>query len=193
MQLELKELNKRLGITFVYVTHDQEEALTMSDRIAVMDNARIAQLGRPEEIYEHPRTPFVARFIGESNFLEGRIAAVEGELFRIDTAAGPFQVPAVSGRAVGGAATIALRPERVQLSPPGQGDPAFNRLPGTVVHIVYRGENLHVRVQLPGGAILTAAARNEGQLRVPLRWTVGDELTVSWNPLDGHVLEDDPA
>ncbi len=71
MQLELKPLNKQLGTTFVYVTHDQEEALTMSDRIAVMDNARVAQLGTPAEIYENPRTAFVAKFIGESNFFDG--------------------------------------------------------------------------------------------------------------------------
>ncbi len=73
MQLELKALNKQLGTTFIYVTHDQEEALTMSDRIAVMDNARVAQLGTPAEIYENPRTAFVAKFIGESNFFEGRV------------------------------------------------------------------------------------------------------------------------
>ena len=75
MQLELKALNKQLGTTFVYVTHDQEEALTMSDRIAVMDNARVAQLGTPAEIYENPRTAFVAKFIGESNFFEGQARA----------------------------------------------------------------------------------------------------------------------
>ena len=74
MQLELKALNKQLGTTFIYVTHDQEEALTMSDRIAVMDNARVAQLGTPAEIYENPRTAFVAKFIGESNFFDGRVA-----------------------------------------------------------------------------------------------------------------------
>ena len=75
MQLELKALNKQLGTTFVYVTHDQEEALTMSDRIAVMDNARVAQLGTPAEIYENPRTAFVAKFIGESNFFDGQARA----------------------------------------------------------------------------------------------------------------------
>src|SRR4051812_50078604 len=73
MQLELKALNQQLGTTFIYVTHDQEEALTMSDRIAVMDNARVAQLGTPAEIYENPRTAFVAKFIGESNFFDGRL------------------------------------------------------------------------------------------------------------------------
>jgi ABC-type Fe3+/spermidine/putrescine transport system ATPase subunit len=78
MQLELKALNKQLGTTFVYVTHDQEEALTMSDRIAVMDNARVAQLGTPAEIYENPRTAFVAKFIGESNFFEGRARGSDG-------------------------------------------------------------------------------------------------------------------
>ena len=91
MQLELKPLNKQLGTTFVYVTHDQEEALTMSDRIAVMDNARVAQLGTPAEIYENPRTAFVAKFIGESNFFEGRADGA--------AAGGKWQVDGNGGRA----------------------------------------------------------------------------------------------
>src|SRR5688572_33509412 len=83
MQLELKALNKQLGTTFVYVTHDQEEALTMSDRIAVMDNARVAQLGTPAEIYENPRTAFVAKFIGESNFFGGTVERRNGKTWEI--------------------------------------------------------------------------------------------------------------
>src|SRR5699024_2734605 len=83
MQIELKRLQKKLGITFVYVTHDQEEALTMSDRIAVMNGGVIEQLDAPMEIYEHPRTRFVAGFIGESNIFDGTVKAVEGDLLRV--------------------------------------------------------------------------------------------------------------
>lgn len=192
MQYELKDLNRRLGITFVYVTHDQEEALTMSDRIAVMDNSRVAQLGRPAEIYEHPRTPFVAGFIGESNFLSGTVQAQDGAMFRVALGAGSFQVPAVGHASVGQAVKVALRPERVGLHPAEGGPGDRNCLGGRVDKIVYRGENLHVRVELDGGGTITAAARNEGQLRVPLRQQVGDRVCVSWDPLDGHVLEEDP-
>ncbi len=88
MQIELKRLQKKLGITFVYVTHDQEEALTMSDRIAVMNAGVIEQLGTPMEIYDHPLTRFVAGFIGESNIFDGTVTAVEGDLLRVDTPAG---------------------------------------------------------------------------------------------------------
>ena len=95
MQLELKALNKQLGTTFIYVTHDQEEALTMSDRIAVMDNARVAQLGTPAEIYENPRTAFVAKFIGESNFFDGRADRRNGRQWVVAQPGGrrTFRVP----------------------------------------------------------------------------------------------------
>jgi len=185
MQLELKALNKRLGITFVYVTHDQEEALTMSDRIAVMADARIAQVGSPAEIYERPRTPFVARFIGESNFLMGPTSARADGYVTVAHPAGPFRVPA--GPNVDGTVHIALRPERVAID----GDGA-NALPATVGQVVYRGEMLHVRVVLEGGGELTVAARNEGQLRRPVAWKPGDKVRVTWHPDDMQVLEEDP-
>src|SRR4029077_7238960 len=99
MQLELKTLNKQLGTTFIYVTHDQEEALTMSDRIAVMSSGRVAQLGTPAEIYENPRTAFVAKFIGESNFLDGVIARANGAMWDVKWAGGEitFRVPSANG------------------------------------------------------------------------------------------------
>jgi spermidine/putrescine ABC transporter ATP-binding subunit len=186
MQFELKALNKRLGITFVYVTHDQEEALTMSDRIAVMADARLAQVGTPAEIYERPRTPFVARFIGESNFLRGTTDGHEGAYVRVTHPAGTFRVPA--SPVINGVAHVALRPERIALD----GDGA-NSLPGTVGQVVYRGEMLHVRVTLDGGGELTAAARNEGQLRRPVSWRTGDKVRVTWHPDDVQVLEEDPS
>ncbi len=184
MQFELKQLNKRLGITFVYVTHDQEEALTMSDRIAVMDNARVAQIGTPAEIYERPRTAFVARFIGESNFLDG-IGDGAGSVI---SAAGAFRVPGNPS----GTVKIALRPERVELRPAGEACTG-NRLPATVDALIYRGEMLHVRARLDGGGDIVAAARNEGQLLRPFAFSPGERVLVAWNVEDGRVLEADPA
>ncbi|MDP2308926.1 MAG: ABC transporter ATP-binding protein [Pseudomonadota bacterium] len=190
MQQELKVLNKRLGITFVYVTHDQEEALTMSDRIAVMADARIAQVGTPAEIYERPRTPFVARFIGESNFLEGGVEAVEGGRLTVCHPAGLFSVPvpAAGAPAIGSRVHVALRPERLHID--GEGD---NSLPATISHVIYRGEMLHVKLSVAGGGELVVATRNEGQLRRPLAWKAGDKVRATWFAEDVQVLEQDPT
>ncbi|MFQ8761377.1 MAG: ABC transporter ATP-binding protein [Intestinimonas sp.] len=113
MQIELKRLQKKLGITFVYVTHDQEEALTMSDRIAVMNAGVIEQLGTPMEIYDHPLTRFVAGFIGESNIFDGTVTAVEGDLLRVDTPAGKLLTRG-SGFAVGEEMHVSIRPEYLE-------------------------------------------------------------------------------
>ena len=193
MQFELKSLNRRLGITFVYVTHDQEEALTMSDRITVMDNARIAQLGSPAEIYEQPRTPFVARFIGESNFCEGVVEQIVGERWTLRRSDGQLVHAAGQGdRAVGEAVMVSVRPERVGLHQPGAAPAGFNQLAGKVRQVVYRGEMLHVRVVLDGGGEVTAAVRNEGQLRAPVAWQEGGACVAAFAPEDARVLEPEP-
>jgi len=195
MQLELKSLNRRLGITFVYVTHDQEEALTMSDRIAVMDNARVAQLGSPAEIYEQPRTAFVARFIGESNFVEGVAAGREGAWLRVQRRDGNV-VMARGGedRAAGDAVRLSVRPERVELLATDAPVPAgANCVSGKVRLVVYRGEMLHIRVTLADGSEVVAATRNEGQLRLPLHWREGVPVNAVFSPDDARVLEEDPA
>jgi putative spermidine/putrescine transport system ATP-binding protein len=132
MQLELKQLNRQLGITFVYVTHDQDEALAMSDRIAVLEHGRLAQLGTPAELYERPRTAFVAGFIGESNLL-----------------AGP------DGR------QLLVRPERVQLQRPGESVPA-NALPGSIDEVIYLGDRIRILVLLANGTRLSASVANSG-------------------------------
>jgi spermidine/putrescine ABC transporter ATP-binding subunit len=191
MQLELKQLNKSLGITFVYVTHDQEEALTMSDRIAVMDNARVAQLGTPAEIYENPRTAFVAKFIGESNFIEGQVVGPSGNLWTVTSAEGHFLVPPHPKVKTGASIRIAVRPEWMDLFPPGQLPAGENGLTGTVREVIYLGETMHVIVTLKDGQDITVALRNEGQLIKPLPWKKGDAAAVAWLPEDCQVLEDE--
>ena len=191
MQLELKALNRQLGITFVYVTHDQEEALTMSDRIAVMNQARIAQLGTPAEIYENPRTAFVADFIGECNFFAGTVAAREGPLATVACeGGGQFRIPASDGLATGRAVRIAVRPEWHDVWRPAEVPPAENALPGTVRDVVYLGETVHVIVRLGDGADARVALRNEGQLIKPVPWRPGDAVAVGWLPEDCQVLEE---
>lgn len=157
----------------------------MSDRIAVMSNARIAQIGSPAEIYERPRTPFVAKFIGESNFLEGAVEGEDGNYLKVRCAAGTFRAP--RHPAANARCHVALRPERVLLDGDGE-----NSLPGTILQVVYRGEMLHVRVSIEGGEI-TVATRNEGQLRRPVPWSAGDAVRVTWHPDDVQVLEPDPS
>ncbi|MCA9489635.1 MAG: ABC transporter ATP-binding protein [Myxococcales bacterium] len=189
MQLELKTLNRELGTTFIYVTHDQEEALTMSDRIAVMSEARVAQLGTPAQIYECPRTPFVAKFIGESNFFEGRATGRSGDGWRVEGSGGAFDVPAHEGVAEGRDVIIAVRPEWLDVCTPDAVPAGENAIAGTVRDVIYLGETLHVLVDLPGPRTVTVAVRNEGQLARPLTWKKGDAAAVAWKPEDCQVLE----
>jgi len=191
MQLELKALNQRLGITFVYVTHDQEEALTMSDRIAVMDRARIVQVGTPAEIYENPRTAFVAGFIGESNFLDGRAGGQAGGRWTVRRRDGlSFLIPDQAGLREGTPVRIAVRPEWMDLFLPGQVPAGENSILGTVRDVIYLGETMHVIVDGAEAEAMTVAVRNEGQLIKPLPWRRGDAVAVGWLPEDCQVLEE---
>ena len=192
MQLELKSLNKQLGTTFVYVTHDQEEALTMSDRIAVMDNARVAQLGTPAEIYENPRTAFVAKFIGESNFFDGQAERrSNGQWVISRNGGGDFRVPDHPAVREGKPVRIAVRPEWMDVSRPDAVPSGENALSGTIRDVIYLGETMHVIVTVPGAGDVTVAVRNEGQLIKPLPWKRGDTAAVAWLPEDCQILEED--
>ena len=190
MQLELKALNKQLGTTFIYVTHDQEEALTMSDRIAVMDNARVAQLGTPAEIYENPRTAFVAKFIGESNFLEGLARQSDGRWELEWEYGGRARLPAHPGLREGRMVRIAVRPEWMDVWPSGEVPAGENALGGTIEDVIYLGETMHVLVRVPHAGTVTVAVRNEGQLIKPLPWKRGDQAAVGWLPEDCQILEE---
>ncbi|HEV8124874.1 MAG TPA: ABC transporter ATP-binding protein [Gemmatimonadales bacterium] len=190
MQIELKALNKQLGITFIYVTHDQEEALTMSDRIAVMSNARIAQLGSPAEIYENPRTAFVAKFIGESNFFSGIAKRNTGNGWDVESKTGTgFRIPANPGVREGSEVQIAVRPEWMDLVRPNEVPANENSANGKVREVFYLGEMMHIVVTLDEGTDVTVAMRNEGQLIKPLAWKSGDAAAVAWLPEDCQILE----
>lgn len=189
MQLELKALNRRLGITFLYVTHDQEEALTMSDRIAVMDHGKVVQVGSPAEIYENPRTAFVAGFIGESNFVEGTLEARTADGWRARHGQTHFRLPDHPGLAEGVVVNLAIRPEWLDLFRPGQAPPEENTLTGTIRDVIYLGETIHVAVDLAEGGLMRVAFRNEGQLIKPVPWSPGDAALVGWLPEDCQVLE----
>jgi spermidine/putrescine transport system ATP-binding protein len=191
MQLELKALNQQLGTTFVYVTHDQDEALAMSDRIAVMDHARVAQLGTPAEVYENPRTRFVARFIGESNFVAGTAERRAGPLWEVARAGGePFRGPDHPDIRPGAEIRIAVRPEWMDVWRPDEVPPGENAVGGHIQDVIYLGETMHVLVRVPHMGTVTVAVRNEGQLIKPLPWRRGDAAAVGWLPEDCQILEE---
>jgi spermidine/putrescine ABC transporter ATP-binding subunit len=192
MQLELKALNQQLGTTFIYVTHDQEEALTMSDRIAVMADARIAQLGPPAEIYENPRTEFVATFIGAANVLGGSVVERSGDRVLVAGPAGRFLIPAPASTPTAGELRIAVRPEWMDLFPRGEAPAEENVVPGSVTDVIYLGETIHVLVALASGDAAMVALRNEGQLTRPVPWKHGAPVDVAWHPDDCQVLDSDP-
>jgi spermidine/putrescine transport system ATP-binding protein len=159
LQLELKALQQEVGITFLYVTHDQEEALTMSDRLAVMNDGRIEQIGAPQEVYEDPQTVFVADFLGVSNLMDA--VAREGADGGCRIAVEGFEL-AARGDGVRGPAKIVIRPERIELEP--HGSPSGpNRLPGMVERVVYVGSAVQVIVRAATGEALHALVQNTGK------------------------------
>jgi spermidine/putrescine transport system ATP-binding protein len=161
LQLELKALQEEVGITFIYVTHDQEEALTMSDRLAVMSNGRVEQVGTPNEVYEEPRTTYVADFLGVSNLMDARAEGPDGD-GRCKVRLGDFQLLAGQGESdARGEARIVIRPERVALE--AQGATGENRVPGMVERVVYVGSILQVIVHLAPGQTLQAWIQNQGE------------------------------
>ncbi len=182
MQVELKRLQLRTGITFVFVTHDQEEALTMSDRIAVMDGGRILQVGTPTQIYEQPADRFVAGFIGESNFLEASCIAVDGAGARFRLSGGAELAAAQhGGRAPGAAAILAVRPERVELAPASEGG-----IEATVRHVVYFGTDTHYHLALADGALLLV--REQNNRGAGGRFASGDRVSARVPPEALRVL-----
>ena len=176
MQLELKRIQHEVGITFVHVTHDQEEAMTMADTIAVMNAGKIEQLGTPTELYESPRTAFVAGFLGISNLLSGIVEG--GGAVRLEDGT-VVRAPAVTGRS--GAVSIGIRPEKVQL-----GTREENHLAGEVQESAYIGVSTQYIVETPAGAI-TLYVQN-AEAGAPSAQP-GDQVTLRWSPDATFVVE----
>jgi spermidine/putrescine transport system ATP-binding protein len=188
MQVELKRIQQEVGITFIYVTHDQEEAMTMSDRIAVMNKGRYEQLGDPESLYERPLTRFVAGFLGVSNLLPAKILGTDGDYARAtlrdDTA---IRVPRalLNGQAQ---ASIGVRPEKIRLREPGQDGPAgHNRLIGVVRDASYVGVSTQYIVEAPSGTLTVYEQNVERATRSEL-WARGDRVQVTWSPDHSFVV-----
>jgi spermidine/putrescine transport system ATP-binding protein len=181
LQVELKSLQAELGITFVFVTHDQEEALTMSDRVAVMNGGRVEQAGTPREIYEEPATLFVADFLGVSNLIDAA-ASADGEACALQVGERTLHAT-VGATGARGAVKAMIRPERVGVEP--QGTAGDNRLPGLVERAVYVGVAHELHVRLIGGALLKATIRNDGS---PFVYEEGTSVTLYLPPDALRVL-----
>jgi spermidine/putrescine transport system ATP-binding protein len=181
LQVELKRIQEQLGITFIYVTHDQDEALTMSDRVAVMSGGRIEQCGVPRELYEEPVSAFVANFLGVSNLVP---VSVNGEGLKL----GNFALRCERPSTVSGGALIMIRPENVKLEPRDAG--GENRVPGMVEEVVYLGFHQEVRVRLATGALVKADVPNDGD---QTEFDQGDPVAVHLPARHLRVLEDPAA
>jgi spermidine/putrescine ABC transporter ATP-binding subunit len=188
MQVEIKEIQQRLGMTVLYVTHDQEEAMSMSDRIAIMNHGQIYQLGPPGEVYERPANPFVACFLGEANLIEGIMMTEAGEVARLRLPSGQeLRAPRNSSRATG-RGMLFIRPERVGIVPgtAASGDPGVNALAGNVRRCSFLGNILRYAVDLEGIAPITVDLQNAAGIAplpvgapVVVRWPVSDSLILS--------------
>jgi len=187
MRVELKQLQEETGITFLFVTHDQEEALTMSDEIAVMSEGRVQQVGSPREIYDRPKNRFVAEFIGQGNFLPVTLERMEGgeALCRTDFGA-VIRVAAGEGIAAGGRATLAIRPERLRLVEPGDARAVFS---GTVERLVYIGSDTDYRVRLDDGPPVDVRVQNAGGEAT--RYAGGERVGIAFDPAAARLLPEE--
>ncbi|MEV6347308.1 ABC transporter ATP-binding protein [Actinoplanes sp. NPDC051851] len=187
MQIELKRIQREVGITFVYVTHDQGEALTMSDRIAVMNAGLIEQLGTPREIYERPTTRFVAGFIGTSNIVDGRVARIDGSVAALEFGEGErVLAPVKSGVAQGQELVVSVRPEKIDLHRAAPQDPSVSVLSGTVSEVVYHGTSTNYTVATAAGTDFVVFDQNAHDAEdVASR---GERVFLSWAPQHSYPI-----
>ncbi|MDQ4036367.1 MAG: ABC transporter ATP-binding protein [Chloroflexota bacterium] len=192
MQVELKRIQSEIGITFIFVTHDQEEAMTMSDRIAVMREGKIEQLGRPEELYERPATSFVAGFLGVSNLLDGEVVGRTGELVDIRLGDGTLVRAPVAATNGDTRVRVGVRPEKLRVTPGGADGPRsgenFNALEGTVLDASYIGVSTQYIVQTAEGHKLTVYAQNLETSGASEVLADGQAVQLSWKPQHTFVI-----
>jgi len=188
MQLELKRLQREVGITFVYVTHDQEEALTMSDRIAVMNQGRVLQTAEPRQIYDYPATRFVADFIGTTNFINGRIISTGNETASVELdGLGIVCMTMQEGLATGQSITLAIRPERLRLNKPSSQGQA-NQIEGILEEIIFIGNDTQYLVRFKNGVRFLVREQNQSPTERGASYQTGQPLQVTWSPASANVL-----
>jgi spermidine/putrescine transport system ATP-binding protein len=188
MQIELKRIQTEVGITFVHVTHDQEEAMTMADTVAVMNGGEIEQMGAPMELYEHPRTTFVANFLGQSNLVRGRVTGSDGGgTVRVDVEGASLLAPDRTGDAAGDV-WVGVRPEKVFLAHgSSEGDGESNQLLGAVVtDVSFIGVSTQYLARMPWGQELMVFEQNTGARQ---NFAVGDRVDLHWRPEHTFLLD----
>jgi ABC-type Fe3+/spermidine/putrescine transport system ATPase subunit len=186
LQLEIKALHQQLGVTIIYVTHDQQEALVMSDRIAVMNEGRIEQIGDPTELYDAPATRFVASFIGESNFLEGRVVRGEGAIGVVEVpGVGELRAPTGVGVEPHAAVALTVRPEKIVFADDVAVGGSRNEVAATVDEVIFVGETRRYRIRLAGGQHLVLKRQNRADVR---QVGPGESVRVAWHVEDGRVV-----
>lgn len=185
MQIEIKHIHERLGVTVVYVTHDQSEALTMSDRVAVFNDGVIQQLAKPSDLYERPENSFVAQFIGENNRLSGMVTSVNGKSCAVEIGnSGTVNAVPISVQSVGSPTTLSLRPERVRINP--DSGAYANQFDAEVQELIYLGDHTRCRVSVLGNAnFIIKVANAEG---VP-SLTPGQKVRIGWKSEDCRALD----
>ncbi len=185
MQLELKHIHQHIGVTFVYVTHDQSEALTMSDRIVVFNDGVVQQIASPEDLYERPQNSFVAQFIGENNRLQGQITAMNGETCTVEIeGGGKVEALAINVDGVGARTVLSLRPESVLFDPPADSVPC--RFDARVEELIYLGDHMRVRVDVCGhNDFVIKVARSESAPQLE----IGQTIPIGWRSHDCRALD----
>ncbi|KQR69480.1 ABC transporter ATP-binding protein [Rhizobium sp. Leaf341] len=183
MRAELKKLQKNLGITFVHVTHSQEEAMALADIIVIMSDGRIEQAASPREVFERPATAFVARFMGDHNVLTGRVISSADGVLTLQVPEGQTFTVAGEGRAEGSPIDIGIRTDRVRLSEPGEKTLGFN---GVVSNVEYRGASVKITVMGAGSEDFTVIATDADYFERPV--AVGDAVSLSWRLEDAVLL-----
>jgi putative spermidine/putrescine transport system ATP-binding protein len=184
MQYEIKHIHERLGVTVVYVTHDQSEALTMSDRIAVFNDGVIQQLSSPDDLYERPQNAFVAQFIGENNKLTGVVKGINGDTCTVELDNGrELEADRVNVQNVGDRTLLSLRPERVEINPTEEMD---DILDAKIEELIYLGDHIRVRMNVAGNDEFIAKVRNRGEKRDIAE---GQSVKVGWSSSDCKALD----
>ncbi|AIY17904.1 ATP-binding cassette domain-containing protein [Pimelobacter simplex] len=187
MQIELKRIQTEVGLTFVHVTHDQEEAMTMADTIAVMNGGVIEQMGSPAELYENPRTTFVANFLGQTNLMPGTVAGADSDVVRVDMHGTQVSIPADRAHTREGSGWVGIRPEKVLLAPEGEpiDAPGNHMTGGVITDVSFVGVSTQYLVRMPWGQELMAFEQNTGRRAVLAH---GTKVDVSWRPEFAFLL-----
>ena len=183
MQYEIKHIHENIGVTVVYVTHDQGEALTMSNRIAVFNDGKVQQLSSPDKLYEEPENSFVAKFIGENNRFDGEILDVSNGVCKVKIGQGEILANPISVKSKGEKTTVSIRPERALINPKDKMD---NDQKGKIEEVIYHGDHTRLRINLLGNSEFILKVPNSSQ---NLDLKIGNEINIGWSSQDARALD----